>query len=142
HLAVWHGPQHLPRTDRRAGAACGAEGADMRLALTAGGTGGHILPALAVLRAIEQLRGPVETRFFGPDNRGERRLVEARGLRFERVPSAGIRGKNPIELAKGSMHLGRGLAAALRGLRTFRPDVVFSTGGYASFPCSLAARLL
>ena len=114
----------------------------MRLALTAGGTGGHIIPALAVLDAL-QARGAVDdVRFFGPEDRGERAAVEARGLRFEPVPAAGVRGRGPVRLAKSLARLGWGMIVALRRLRAFRPDAVFSTGGYGSFPCSVAARLL
>lgn len=114
----------------------------MRLALTAGGTGGHIIPALAVLDAL-QARGAVsDVRFFGPEDRGERAMVEARGLRFEAVPAAGVRGRGPARVAKSLGRLGWGVLMGLRKLRGFRPDAVFSTGGYGSFPCSVAARLL
>lgn len=114
----------------------------MRLALTAGGTGGHIIPALAVLDAL-QARGAVsDVRFFGPEDRGERAAVESRGLRFEAVPAAAVRGRGPVRLVKSVARLAWGVVVALRRLRAFRPDAVFSTGGYGSFPCSVAARLL
>lgn len=115
----------------------------MRLALTGGGTGGHILPALAVLEAVRQrATAAPEVRFFGPENRGERAIVEAAGLRFETVPAAQIRGRNPLQLVRSAWRLSIGTLAAARKLRSFRPDVVFSTGGYGSFPCCVAARLL
>lgn len=114
----------------------------MRLALTAGGTGGHILPALTVMDAVRGKVAHVEVRFFGTEGRGEREMVEARGVRFDGVPSAAIRGKNPLQLAHAGGRLAVGLATAIRKLRAFRPNVLFSTGGYASFPCSLAARVL
>lgn len=115
----------------------------MRLALTGGGTGGHIFPALAVLEAVRAASStPVEVCFFGPENRGERPLVESAGVRFEAVPSAGLRGRGPIGLARSAWSLLSGVAIAVRKLRSFGPDVVFSTGGYGSFPGSLAARVL
>lgn len=115
----------------------------MRLALTAGGTGGHILPALAVLEAVRQRAAVApEVRFFGPENRGERKTVEGAGLQFETVPAAQIRGRNPLELLRSSWRLTGGTLTAIRKLRAFRPDVVFSTGGYGSFPCCVAARCL
>lgn len=115
----------------------------MRLALTGGGTGGHILPALAVLEAVRQ-RAPSapEVRFFGPENRGERTTVENAGLKFESVPAAPIRDRNPLQLARSLWRLAVGIVTAARKLRTFKPDVVFSTGGYGSFPCCVAARFL
>lgn len=115
----------------------------MKLAITAGGTGGHIYPALSVLEVLRQRHAEdLEARFFGPDDRGERQLVEPSGLAFEVVPSAAIRGRGPIGLARSASRLLRGTVTAWRRLRAFGPDVVFSTGGYASFPCSLGARLL
>ncbi len=115
----------------------------MRLALTAGGTGGHILPALAVLDALQARAGLLsEVRFFGPEDRGERQSVEARGLHFEAVPAAGLRGRGPLGIAASIGQLGLGVITGTSKLRAFRPDVVFSTGGYGSFPCSVAARVL
>ncbi len=114
----------------------------MRLAVTAGGTGGHILPALSVVSALRTMEPDLDVRFFGPENRGERYLVESAGLPFETVPAAAIRGKNPWQLTKAAASLAKGTGLALRKLRRFKADVVLSTGGYASFPCSLAARAL
>ncbi|MFN8507499.1 MAG: UDP-N-acetylglucosamine--N-acetylmuramyl-(pentapeptide) pyrophosphoryl-undecaprenol N-acetylglucosamine transferase [Dehalococcoidia bacterium] len=114
----------------------------MRLALTAGGTGGHILPALAVYDALVARGIASEVRFFGPEDRGERARVEAKGIAFEAVSAAAVRGKGPLSLAKAMFRLATGTFAAARRLRAFRPDAVFSTGGYASFPASLAARIL
>lgn len=119
----------------------------MNFALTAGGTGGHIIPALAVMDAVreavrERAQGAVEIRFFGPDNRGERQMVEARAVAFETVDSAAVRGRSLVGVAKSAWRLMKGTVAATRKLRAFDPDVVFSTGGYGSFPTSVAARLL
>lgn len=114
----------------------------MRVALAAGGSGGHIIPALTVLDALKNRRPDAEAAFFGPDDRGERDLVAGRNLPFHRVPSAGLRGRNPIAMSRGLFHVGRGVTGAGRALRRFRPDVVFSTGGYASFPSCAAAKLL
>lgn len=115
----------------------------MRLALTGGGTGGHILPALAVLEAVRQRATTTpDVRFFGPENRGERKTVENAGLKFESVPAAPVRGRNPLQLARSVWQLAVGIVTAARKMRTFGPDVVFSTGGYGSFPGCVAARLL
>ena len=114
----------------------------MRIALAAGGTAGHIFPALATLGALRATGAPVEARFFGPDNRGERALVHGHDVPFEAVPAAPLRGRSPVALARGLARTAVGVAAALRALRRFRPNVMLSTGGYGSFPPSLAARIL
>ena len=114
----------------------------MRIALAAGGTAGHIFPALATLGALRATGEPVEARFFGPDNRGERALVQGHDVPFEAVPAAPLRGRSPLALARGLTRTALGVAAALRALRRFRPHVMLSTGGYGSFPPSVAARIL
>ncbi len=115
----------------------------MRLALTGGGTGGHIFPALAVIEALRASEGDaLEVRFFGPEDRGERHLVEVAGVAFESVPSAGVRGRGPLALVRSAWRLLSGTFAAIRKLRAFKPDAVFSTGGYGSFPASVAAKVL
>ncbi len=114
----------------------------MRLALTGGGTGGHIIPAMTVLEAVRAAQpADLEVRWFGPEDRGERDQVERFGVQFESVPAAAVRGKSPLRVAKAALQLARGTYAAWDGLRRFKPDVVFSTGGYGSFPCCVAARL-
>jgi len=92
--------------------------------------------------AVLLARPDTEVRFFGPETRGERATIEARGLRFECVPSAQVRGRGSLALVRSSWLLGKGILVAARKLRAFKPDVVFSTGGYGSFPSSVAARLL
>lgn len=116
----------------------------MRVALTAGGTGGHIYPAISVYEALLR-RGhvtPAEVRFFGPEDRGERAMVEKHGIEFVPVPAAAVRDRGPSGLARSLARLASGTLTAMRRIRSFRPDAVFSTGGYASFPGSVAARLL
>ena len=114
----------------------------MRVALAAGGTAGHIFPALATLGALRATGEPVEARFFGPDNRGERTLVQGHDVPFETVPAAPLRGRSPLALARGLARTALGVLAALQALRRFGPNVMLSTGGYGSFPPSVAARIL
>ncbi len=114
----------------------------MRIALAAGGTAGHIFPALATLGALRATGEAVEARFFGPDTRGERALVQGHDVPFEAVPAAPLRGRSPLALARGLARTALGVTTALRALRRFRPNVMLSTGGYGSFPPSVAARML
>ncbi len=114
----------------------------MKIALAAGGTAGHIFPALATLGALRASGGPVEARFFGPDNRGERALVQGHDVPFETIPAAPLRGRSPVALARGLARTALGVATALRAVRRFDPNVMLSTGGYGSFPASVAARVL
>jgi UDP-N-acetylglucosamine--N-acetylmuramyl-(pentapeptide) pyrophosphoryl-undecaprenol N-acetylglucosamine transferase len=114
----------------------------MRLVLSGGGTGGHVYPALAVAQAIR--RGlpagePFDVLYVG-SGRQESEIVQRSGLPMKSVQAAPIRGKMPWEMAANSGKLALGMQQARRILREFSPSVVFSTGGYASFPVALAAR--
>lgn len=116
----------------------------MRVILTGGGTGGHVYPALAVAAALREAataERPVELLFVGPGSRGEEELVHRAGLRFEPVRAGALRVAAPWNLARGLFNLMLGTIQAARAVGRFRPDVVLATGGYASVPVALAARL-
>ncbi|GIW14020.1 MAG: UDP-N-acetylglucosamine--N-acetylmuramyl-(pentapeptide) pyrophosphoryl-undecaprenol N-acetylglucosamine transferase [Tepidiforma sp.] len=112
------------------------------IVLTGGGTGGHLFPAIAVAQALRGGERPPRLVFLGPENRGERATIDAAGIPFEPVPAAPVRGRSPLGLIRSLFTLARGTIAALARLRRHRPAAVFSTGGYGSFPVSLAAWLL
>ncbi len=112
------------------------------IVLTGGGTGGHLFPAIAVAAALRELEPGASLHFLGPANRGERTRIEAADLPFVEVPAAPIRGRSLPALLRSVVALARGTLRAIRRLRALRPAAVFSTGGYGSFPVSLAAWLL
>lgn len=115
----------------------------MRLALSGGGTGGHVYPALSVARALERelpAGDRLEILYLGADGGAEAQIVERAGFPFQAIASAPIRGRMPWEMAANGARVSLGVAQARRILRDFRPQVVLSTGGYASFPVAVAAR--
>jgi undecaprenyldiphospho-muramoylpentapeptide beta-N-acetylglucosaminyltransferase len=116
----------------------------VKVMLTGGGTGGHVYPALAVAAALRDLstaERPVDLLFVGPRTRGEEDLVRREGLDFQPVRAGALRVGTPWGLAKGLFNLVAGALQAARAVGSFRPDVVFATGGYASVPVALAARV-
>ena len=119
----------------------------MRILLTCGGTGGHIMPALAVAEELRALTPPAELLFVGTADRMEARLVPAAGHALRTIRIAGFqRGLRPAAWGRNLATLlrlaGLGpLRASLRILRDFRPDAVLGTGGYVTGPVLLAAAL-
>lgn len=103
--------------------------------ITAGGTGGHVFPGLAVAAKLAA-RG---ARVFWLGTRGgmEATLVPQHGVDFEAVAFRGIRGKGIVALVLGPFALLSSCIAALRVIRRRRPDVVLGLGGFASFPGAL-----
>jgi undecaprenyldiphospho-muramoylpentapeptide beta-N-acetylglucosaminyltransferase len=110
--------------------------------IAGGGTGGHIIPALAIGRALVARGHPASSLWFvGSDRELDRRLIPAAGFRLITLPGRGIvRGwtwRN-VEAVAG---LVRAAARALTLVHRTRPKVVIAVGGYASFACALAAVL-
>jgi UDP-N-acetylglucosamine--N-acetylmuramyl-(pentapeptide) pyrophosphoryl-undecaprenol N-acetylglucosamine transferase len=109
--------------------------------MAGGGTGGHVIPALAIARELRDVRG-AEVRFVGTARGLETRLVPEAGFRLELVRSGQLKNVSLATRLRTSMDLPTGVWECIRLLREFRPQVVVGVGGYASGPAMLAAILL
>jgi UDP-N-acetylglucosamine--N-acetylmuramyl-(pentapeptide) pyrophosphoryl-undecaprenol N-acetylglucosamine transferase len=108
-----------------------------------GGTAGHVLPALAVARAlVDRGHEPASLHFVGSQRGLEARLVPQAGLPLTLLPGRGIARRLTLDNVGAAAGLAQGVGRALRLLRRLRPAVVLSVGGYASVPCAAAAVLL
>lgn len=108
------------------------------LVIMAGGTGGHIMPGLAVAHEMKA-RG-WRVLWMGNPERMEGRLVPEHGFEMLPLAFAGLRGKGVIALAKLPFTLSRACLQARRSLARARVDVVLGMGGYVAFPGGLMAR--
>lgn len=111
----------------------------MRLVVTGGGTGGHIYPAIEIAKEMIALLPKTKVLFIGTADGMESNLVPKEGLEFAAVRSGGIMGKSAKAAAKGALRAARGLSDARKTLKSWRPDVVVGTGGYASGPVVFSA---
>lgn len=111
----------------------------MHLLVVAAGTGGHVMPGLAVASELQSRGWTVS--WLGTRVGMERKLVEAKGIAFDAIDFSGLRGKGLRTLLFGGFHLLRGLWQSRRIIATRRPAMVFSTGGYVAVPAGLAAGL-
>jgi UDP-N-acetylglucosamine--N-acetylmuramyl-(pentapeptide) pyrophosphoryl-undecaprenol N-acetylglucosamine transferase len=107
--------------------------------IAAGGTAGHVVPALAVADALRE-RG-AEVQFAGGE-RAEAELVPKAGYPFHALRVAGIDRSDPLRAARAAGLAALATGKALRLLRRLRPDVVLGGGGYAAGPVGLAAVAL
>jgi undecaprenyldiphospho-muramoylpentapeptide beta-N-acetylglucosaminyltransferase len=110
----------------------------VRLLICAGGTGGGVYPALAVHSALTSKHENVKTLWVGGEGGMEAELVMRANIPFTAIPAAGVHGVGLRALPNNLLKLARGLAASLRVLRSFRPDVLFFTGGYVAVPMAFA----
>jgi UDP-N-acetylglucosamine--N-acetylmuramyl-(pentapeptide) pyrophosphoryl-undecaprenol N-acetylglucosamine transferase len=107
--------------------------------LAAGGTGGHLFPALALAQELKRRGIAVD---LVTDTRADRYDAGFPARAVYRIPSASPTGKSPLRLARAGWALTRGVIAALRLVRRVKPGAVVGFGGYPCFPPLVAARLL
>ncbi|MGB5131429.1 MAG: undecaprenyldiphospho-muramoylpentapeptide beta-N-acetylglucosaminyltransferase [Steroidobacteraceae bacterium] len=107
--------------------------------IMAGGTGGHVFPALAVAGILQQRRREVV--WLGTRRGIEARLVPAAGFAVEWIEVEGLRGKGISGWLLAPLSLTRALWQAWRALRRRRPGVVLGCGGFVSGPGGIAAWL-
>jgi len=118
-----------------------------RILMVAGGTGGHIYPALAVANELRR-RGKLPTSgdgfeimFLGTNRELESRLIPAAGFPLRRVAAAGLKGIGGWRKLQNLLVLPRTAMETALVLREFNPDVVVGIGGYLAGPALLEAAL-
>jgi UDP-N-acetylglucosamine--N-acetylmuramyl-(pentapeptide) pyrophosphoryl-undecaprenol N-acetylglucosamine transferase len=107
-----------------------------RVLIAAGGTAGHVVPALAVAAELRNRGAHVE---FAGGERAEAELVPAAGFPFHELKVAGLDRRNPLKAARAAGLAIGAVGKARRLVRSVGADVVMGGGGYVSGPVGLAA---
>jgi UDP-N-acetylglucosamine--N-acetylmuramyl-(pentapeptide) pyrophosphoryl-undecaprenol N-acetylglucosamine transferase len=115
--------------------------AALRVMIAGGGTGGHVIPALAIGRELRDLHG-AEVRYIGTVRGIESRLVPEAGFALELVRSGQLKNVSLAIRARTTADVPLGVMHCVRLMRSFKPQVVVGVGGYASGPAMVAALLL
>lgn len=110
-----------------------------RILLMAGGTGGHIFPALAVGQILQQEGWSLH--WLGSEGGMEHELVPKHHISMTLLPVKGIRNKGLMSLVKAPFRLLKSIWLARKAIKQFQPDVVLGMGGFASGPGGIAAKL-
>jgi UDP-N-acetylglucosamine--N-acetylmuramyl-(pentapeptide) pyrophosphoryl-undecaprenol N-acetylglucosamine transferase len=108
------------------------------IVIAAGGTAGHVVPALAVADA---LRADGARVVFVGGERAERTMVPEAGYELRPIAVEGLSRTNPLHAARAAMRAAGAVVAARRILRDVRPDAVLGAGGYVAGPVGVAAVL-
>ena len=107
--------------------------------IMAGGTGGHVFPALALARLLREQA--TEVVWLGTERGLESRVVPAEGIPIEHLSVGGLRGKGILTWFAAPFRLTRALWQALRVMRRHQPSVVVGLGGFVTGPGGVAAWL-
>ncbi|HDX9589417.1 TPA: undecaprenyldiphospho-muramoylpentapeptide beta-N-acetylglucosaminyltransferase [Bacillus pseudomycoides] len=114
----------------------------MRVLVSGGGTGGHIYPALALIREIKKIHPEARFLYIGTENGLESKIVRKAGIPFQSIVISGFKRKLSIDNVKTVMRFVKGVQDSKRYIRRFNPDVVIGTGGYVCGPVVYAAAKL
>ena len=111
-----------------------------RVMIMAGGTGGHVFPALAVAQELRALG--CEVHWLGTPNSFEARIVPQYGFEIDWIDARRLRGQGAAALLFAPFRLLRAMFQAARVMRRRRPAVVLGMGGFVTAPGGLVCRLL
>lgn len=106
----------------------------LRIIVSGGGTGGHIFPAIAIANAIKVLRPDTEFLFVGAEGKMEMEKVPAAGYKIEGLWISGFQRKLTLSNLAFPFKVISSLRKARKILKSFKPDAVIGTGGFASGP--------
>ncbi len=111
-----------------------AEGKDIRIIISGGGTGGHLFPAIAIANALRRIAPTVKILFVGAMGKMEMQKVPEAGYEITGLPVAGLVRGGGIRNILVAWKLLRSMVRSGQIIRKFNPDVVVGVGGYASGP--------
>lgn len=111
-----------------------------RIVIMAGGTGGHVFPALAVAQSLQEKGWQVS--WLGTQRGLESRVIPENGIELDTISVAGIRGKGVLSKVTAVVGLFKACVQAAKVLRQRKPDVVLGLGGFVAGPGGLMAKLL
>ncbi len=114
----------------------------MRVIVAAGGTGGHIYPALAIIERIKKEDKNSKILYVGTTDRMEKDIVPARGIDFVGVEIKGLNRKNVFSNFSVMKKFLKAIKRSKEIIKEFKPDIVIGVGGYITAPVLYAAHKL
>ena len=113
----------------------------MKMIISAGGTGGHIYPALAIVKKFQDKDKNFEVKYIGTHNRMETNIVPSHNIPYESVEIYGF-SKNMGRNFKNISCIIKSYYKCIDIMKEFKPDIVVGVGGYVTLPVVMAAKKL
>lgn len=114
----------------------------LRVIISAGGTGGHIYPALAIINKIKEREPNSEFLYIGTHDRMEKDIIPKYGISYQPIEMYGFNRKKILANFKTIRYLLKGYRKCRKIIKEFKPDIVIGVGGYITVPVILAAHKL
>ena len=114
----------------------------MKVIMVAGGTGGHIYPAIAILNKIKEKEKDSEFLYIGTADRMEKDIIPPLGIPFVGIEMVGLNRKNPFSNVAVLRKFFQAVKRAKEEIKRFHPDIVIGAGGYITAPVLYAAHQL
>ncbi|MDD6879187.1 MAG: undecaprenyldiphospho-muramoylpentapeptide beta-N-acetylglucosaminyltransferase [bacterium] len=114
----------------------------MKVIISAGGTGGHVFPALAIINKIKEEEPDSEILYIGTTDRMESTLIPSLGIKYVGIEMKGLNRKNLLKNYEVFLCLSKGIKQAKKIIKKFNPDIVLGIGGYITYPVITAASSL
>lgn len=114
----------------------------MKVIISAGGTGGHIYPALAIIDKIKEQEPNSKFLYIGTDNRMEKDLIPSFGIEYESLHVTGFQRKLTLDNFKTLSNFLKARKKCMKIIKKFDPDVVIGCGGYVTAPVIWASHKL
>ncbi len=114
----------------------------MKIIVSAGGTGGHIYPALAIIKKFQDYEKNLEVLYIGTHNRMEKDIVPKTGIKYEKIEIYGFSKTKIIRDIKNLFLIYKAINRCKSIMEEFKPDVVIGCGGYVTYPVIRAAHKL
>lgn len=114
----------------------------MRIIVSAGGTGGHIYPAIAIINKVKEEEPNSEVLYIGTSNRMEKDLIPELGIKYEEINVSGLKRKLTLENVKVLYQFFHARSKCKKIIKEFDPDIVIGAGGYVTGPVIWAAKKL
>ena len=114
----------------------------MKVVIVAGGTGGHIYPAIAIMNKIKEMEKTSEFLYIGTTDRMEKDIIPKLGIKFVGIEMSGLNRKNIFSNISVLKKYNAAVKKAMKVISEFKPDVVVGAGGYITAPVLYAAHKL
>ena len=114
----------------------------MKIVISAGGTGGHIYPAIAIINKIKEEEPNSDILYIGTSDRMEKDLIPQLGIKYQEINVHGLKRKLTLDNVKVLYEFLKARQQCKKIIKEFNPDIVIGAGGYVTGPVIWAAKKL